>query len=812
MLKENIHNNNNNIISNKKEIEIKIRTKKKSKSINNRNMQKNTFKKKTKRLTLNAISNKVINDNFSLFQGVNDNKNESNLNLFTHKRSTGIAINSKKGLNIINIKRNKNNQEDMKQLKNIYKNENKENINTGNINKAPRTSHNFYKTKKTKSFDNKKNIRKQEKWIVDKIFSENIKDKKKAKDIKKEKENIINDNKINLRNIKIENKKNPDLILSKLKVKHSFKNIEIIAKDKIKKQSHSPDINMENKAIINMDVQIKENKNNKDEYNLIIKKEKNNKNNENILLHQNEEQIKNSFIQNEENNNDNEKEEEIKEIINNNSINKEKNEKEKLNKSPEKDIPILKLSSEKNKSNNNSNSKDEDKSSKQKTPLLKLDSDSSSTSNSYPKGIITNSDYTETIYESEGLEVKGELLNKSKKTIFLNNIKRCLFKKEISSKDLSKVNLKINNSEEEDLEFKNSINIQKRKTEKLPSLHKINLKENISITESQINEYKPKLKSFVITKPGLNNNKIKKNQDSYLILENIFEQRYSIYGVFDGHGKNGHLISNLVSQFLSNYFTNKRMYYISKKNETEVSDSDSSISIKSDDININKEVLNEVFLEKNCFIENSIKKLVEKANESNFNLELSGTTCVLLFILEDKVICSNIGDSQCVVFNCSNEERWTHEVISIIHKPDNPKEKERILEYGGLIHPYYDENGIFEGPDRVYVKNKTYPGLCLTRSIGDILGEEVGIISDPDIIIKNIDSTCKYIILASDGLWDMVKPYDVSRIVNPYFKKGDPEGACNALLKRANKNWEKDGSDKDDITIIIIFIGEPNKA
>ena len=807
MLKENIHNNNNNIISNRKEIEIKIRTKKKSKSINNRNMQKNAFKKKTKRLTLNEISNKIINDNFSLFQGVSDNKNESNLNLFTHKRITRIAINSKKGINIINIRRNKNNQKNMKKLKNIDNKENKENINMENINKAPRTSNNFYKTKKTKSLDNKKNIKKNEKWIVDKVFSENIKDKNKAKDNKKE--NIINDNNINLRNIKIENKKNSDLILSKLKVKHSFKNIEIIAKDKIKKQSHSHDINMKNKEIVNVDIQIKENKNNKDEYNLILK-EKNNENPENNIIDKNEKQIKKNYIQKEENNTDNEKKEEIKEIINNNSIHKGKNEIDKLNKTPEKDIPALKLSSEKNKSNNNC--KDEDKSSKQKTPLLKLDSDSSSTSNSYPKGIITNSDYTESIYESEGLEVKGELLNKNKKTIFLNKIKRCLFKKDISSKDLSKVNLKINNSEEEDLKFKNSINIQKGKTQKLQNLHKINLKENISITESQINEYKQKLKSFVITKPGLNNNKIKKNQDSYLILENIFEQRFSIYGVFDGHGKNGHLISNLVSQFLSNYFTNKRIYYISKKNETEVSDTDSSISIKSDDININKAVLNEVFLEKNGFIENTIKKLVEKVNESNFNLELSGTTCALLFILENKIICSNIGDSQCVLFYCSNEDRWTHEIISIIHKPDNPKEKERILEYGGLIHPYYDENGIFEGPDRVYVKNKTYPGLCLTRSIGDILGEEVGIISEPDIIIKNIDSTCKYIILASDGLWDMVKPYDASRIVNPYFKKGDPEGACNALLKRANKNWEKDGSDRDDITIIIIFIGEPNKA
>ena len=433
-------------------------------------------------------------------------------------------------------------------------------------------------------------------------------------------------------------------------------------------------------------------------------------------------------------------------------------------------------------------------------PILNLDNVSSSTeksASSNSKNEITNSDDSETSYDSNGLEIKGELLINSKKTNFLNNLKKCLFDKEINS------NLNSNINTEEDLKFKKSINIQKINN------YKINLKNNISFNESEIIQTKYEIKSSYITQAGLNDNKNKTNQDSYLILENIFDQKLNIYGIFDGHGENGHLISNLVSQFLSQYFTHKVNYFIPKKKEIE-SDSD-SISIKSEDININDNILKEVFSEENNFIENTTNKLVEKSNECNFNLEFSGTTCSLLFILEDKIICSNIGDSQCVLFNCSNEERWTHEIISIIHKPDEPKEKERILEMGGDVHPYYDENGIYEGPNRVYVKNKTYPGLSLSRSIGDLIGEEVGIISEPDIKIKNIDSTCKYLVMGSDGLWDMVKPYDVNRIVNSFFKKGDPEGACKALLKRATKNWEKDGCDRDDITIIVIFIGKPNK-
>ena len=68
-------------------------------------------------------------------------------------------------------------------------------------------------------------------------------------------------------------------------------------------------------------------------------------------------------------------------------------------------------------------------------------------------------------------------------------------------------------------------------------------------------------------------------------------------------------------------------------------------------------MLSEIFSKKNNFIKDTIRILDEKSNECNFDLNFSGTTCVLLFILENKLICSNIGDSNCYLFHCSNEER-----------------------------------------------------------------------------------------------------------------------------------------------------------
>ena len=427
--------------------------------------------------------------------------------------------------------------------------------------------------------------------------------------------------------------------------------------------------------------------------------------------------------------------------------------------------------------------KSEEKIKKEEVPLLNLcDINSSHSSSNKEKN---NSDSSDDLTESNSgfensLEMKEEIISKNKRNKFMNEIKKCLFNNEIKN-DLVKY----------------------IETDKL---NKINLKLDLSTTESQDNEKIINITSSFITKAGIDDKKEKINQDSYLILEKLFENILNIYGIFDGHGKNGHLISSLLSTFLSQYLKNKDNYCLEKKNNN---DSDSDSSISSQEIIINNELISKLFSNED-FIRKIIAELDLKANESNFDLQFSGTTCLLLFLFEDYIICSNIGDSICVLFNCSNEDRWTYDIISKIHKPDIQSEKDRVLLNGGVIHPYYDELGIFEGPNRVYVKGKTYPGLSLTRSIGDLEAEKIGIISEPDIIIKKKDSTCKYLVLGSDGLWDVIKPYDVRRIVNPYFLKSDTNGACNALLKTACKNWDKEGCERDDITIIVVFIGTPN--
>ena len=374
----------------------------------------------------------------------------------------------------------------------------------------------------------------------------------------------------------------------------------------------------------------------------------------------------------------------------------------------------------------------------------------------------------------------GSCEKEDKKVVFKTKFKLAKTKSSNSSeKDEDKKDLK----KEENIKGKNK---------------KLKLKGDIYFTRKM--SFQPKdenllnknlILSSVITKPGLNDDIEKTNQDSYLIKENIFAENFNIYGIFDGHGEDGHLISRYISNYISDFFTN----------ESNFIENNSSL---------NK---SKIFLERSQqIIRQSIKELDTNLTTTKINFDImhSGSTSTLLFLINETLICSNIGDSQCYLFNCSNEDLWTFESLAKIHKPSDEEEKKRIIESGGEVHPYYDEYGIYEGPDRVYIKNKTYPGLSLSRSIGDLVAKDIGIISDPDIIVKKIDENSKFIVLGSDGLWDVIKPYDVSRIVRIYFKKGDIDGACKILLNKAVQKWKKNNEERDDITIIVIFLDKPN--
>lgn len=94
----------------------------------------------------------------------------------------------------------------------------------------------------------------------------------------------------------------------------------------------------------------------------------------------------------------------------------------------------------------------------------------------------------------------------------------------------------------------------------------------------------------------------------------------------------------------------------------------------------------------------------------------------------------------------------------------------------------------------------------MSRSFGDHAAAEVGVIPEPEILELNLCEDDKFIVIASDGVWEFLSNDEVSRIVWPHYKNNSAEKAAEALIKESLKKWKSEENVVDDITCIIIFL------
>ena len=280
------------------------------------------------------------------------------------------------------------------------------------------------------------------------------------------------------------------------------------------------------------------------------------------------------------------------------------------------------------------------------------------------------------------------------------------------------------------------------------------------------------------------------NQDTYLMEKNINGViNFNVFGVLDGHGVNGHYASNFVKRYL-----------ISK--------------IKSHPLIKNLQTPKEIYKQLTSNGYQIIAKLFLDADvqiaKEKFNSEMSGTTVVLVIQLGEHLICANAGDSRAIlVYDDSNSNSLLDTKIYLLSydcKPDLPYEKKRIEANGGVVAQIIDEDDLQPwGPFRVWVKGEEYPGIAISRSIGDLEAKKVGVIPNPQIIEYTLNSKSKYMIICSDGIWEYLKNEEVMKVANEFYLKSDPLGLCRKLTNQSTELWLKDDVVVDDITCVVVF-------
>ena len=294
-----------------------------------------------------------------------------------------------------------------------------------------------------------------------------------------------------------------------------------------------------------------------------------------------------------------------------------------------------------------------------------------------------------------------------------------------------------------------------------------------------------------VTRPGIDGNGNQKtNQDTLLSLTNINKIKdFNIFGVLDGHGPDGHHVSNFASDFIPSQIINHP-----------------EIKKLSD-----PELIYQKLKENNCqIITESFLYCDEELKKAEFDAYSSGSTCILIIHIGVHILCANVGDSRAIVAYDDNKDDQElnyleHAQLSIDYKPDLEDEKNRILLSGGVVEQMENQFGEGVGPFRVWAKGQNYPGLAMSRSIGDLKGKSIGVISEPGILEYDINETTKFIVIASDGVWEFMKNENVIEIGKNFYIDNDTSNICHKIVDTSASIWQSRDVVMDDITVVVMF-------
>jgi len=237
------------------------------------------------------------------------------------------------------------------------------------------------------------------------------------------------------------------------------------------------------------------------------------------------------------------------------------------------------------------------------------------------------------------------------------------------------------------------------------------------------------------------NNPNKVNQDSFILSPNINNCNYLHYfGVCDGHGQNGKEVS----------------HYCKMKLPTGLA---KELKHNSHDV------------------EGAFKKTYLKVNsdldDQTYDCSLSGTTVCTLLFQGTKIICANAGDSRAIKVGFTDPNGPLDvTALNRDHKPDLPDEMERIKARGGRIDAFRDHYNNNEpiGPARVWLKHEDLPGLAMSRSLGDKVAQSVGVSPEPDVLEFTLTIKDRFVVIASDGVWEFLPNEEVAQIVLPFYE------------------------------------------
>ncbi|KAI2802165.1 hypothetical protein BLOT_010358 [Blomia tropicalis] len=249
-------------------------------------------------------------------------------------------------------------------------------------------------------------------------------------------------------------------------------------------------------------------------------------------------------------------------------------------------------------------------------------------------------------------------------------------------------------------------------------------------------------------------------EDAHTILLSMpNDPSASFFAVFDGHG--GAKVANYAAENLYKC-VNTNPLYVEGRYE---------------------EALKDAFVE------------FDKAmfNDEKMRDELAGSTAVIILVKDGNIYCANIGDSRAVASFAGNVDP-----LSFDHKPTGQIEMNRIVSAGGWVQ-----------------FNRVNGNLALSRAFGDFVFKrnekrsvtEQIVIALPDVQQRPLSDELEFIVLACDGVWDVMTNDEVVEFVRRrIIYRVEPVSICEELITRclAPDCQMGSGIGCDNMTVILI--------
>ncbi|KAH8302201.1 hypothetical protein KR044_003946 [Drosophila immigrans] len=183
----------------------------------------------------------------------------------------------------------------------------------------------------------------------------------------------------------------------------------------------------------------------------------------------------------------------------------------------------------------------------------------------------------------------------------------------------------------------------------------------------------------------------------------------------------------------------------------------------------------------------------EMQHNESWGEQMAGSTAVVVLVKDNMLYCANAGDSRAIA-----SINGQLETLSMDHKPNNEAESKRIIEGGGWVE-----------------FNRVNGNLALSRALGDFVfkrankkPEDQIVTAYPDVETRQVLQDWEFIVLACDGIWDVMSNEEVLQFCRTRIGLGmQPEKICEELMNHClAPDCQMGGLGGDNMTVVLVCL------